>query len=112
MSERGSFTTQFIYDLADYKIIRKALDRKSKYLCVSPPATCNNGEEDLEMQIVSGAVGDLAMSMEWDTIATALEGVVTSTDVSVIVLCESGSVVMVRKAPNGTVRCRGMVEEE
>lgn len=107
MSERGSFTTQYFYNDSDYQVIRKALDRKGKYLCVSPPATWNNGEQP----IVSGKVGELSMNMEWDTIANALEGIVTNEEVRVVVMCDSGGVFMVRKSPEGEVRIRGMVEE-
>lgn len=112
MSERGSFTTQYFYNDHDYKIIREVLDRKSKFLCISPPATWNNLERDIEMPIVSGKVGELSMNMEWDTIATMLEDVVTDEEVKVVVMCDSGGVFMVRKSPEGEVRVRGMVEEE
>ncbi len=112
MSERGSFTTQYFYNDSDYEIIRKALDLKGKYLCVSPPATWSNREKTFEEPIVSGKVGDLCMNMEWDTIAQALYGVVTAEEVKVVVMCEAGDVVMVRKSPDGEVRCRRMLEEE
>lgn len=110
MSERGSFTTQYFYNDHDYKIIREALDLDGKYLCASPPATWSNGEETFEMPIVSGKVGELSMNMEWNTIANVLEGVVTDEEVKVVVMCDAGSVVMVRKSPNGEVQIRWMEE--
>ena len=103
MSERGSFTTQYFYNDRDYEIIRKALDKKSRYLCISPPATWSNGEETFEMPIVSGKVGELSSNLEWLTIVQALAGVVTEDKVRVGVMCDAGSVVEVTKDPDGFV---------
>ena len=102
MSERASFTTQYIYDINDYKTIREALDQKHKYLCISPPATWSNGDMTFEMPIVSGKVGESSANMEWLTIEEALEGIETVEKVNIVVMCDGGSIVLVTKEPNGT----------
>lgn len=111
MSERGSFTTQYFYNDRDYEIIRKALDKKSKYLCISPPATWYNGAELLTETIVSGKVGELSSNLEWLTIEQALAGVVTEDEVRVVVMCDAGSVVEVTKKPNGETDSRVLALE-
>ena len=103
MSERGSFTTEYIYDNDDYKIVRKALDLKSKYLCISPPATWNSGKEHFEMPIVSGKVGDLCPNCEWLTIVDKLENVKTHNAIKIVVMCDSGNIVLLTKTPEGEI---------
>ena len=106
MSERGSFTTQYIYNDTDYERIRKALDWKDKYLCVSPPATWSNGKQEFEMPIVSGKVGGLADNLEWMTIENALMGVETYAKVNVVVMCDGGNIILVTKDPDGKTYTR------
>jgi len=103
MSERASFTTQYIYDIDDYKTIREALDQKQKYLCVSPPATWSNGDMTFEMPIVSGKVGESSANMEWLTIEEALEGIETVEKVNIVVMCDGGSIILLTKEPNGKI---------
>jgi len=106
MSERGSFTTQYIYNIEDYKTVRKALDGDDRFLCVSPPATWSNGEMTFEMPIVSGKVGEMAEGMEWTTIEEALRGVKTNEKVSIVIICDSGSIFLLAKKPNGNIRIK------
>ena len=108
MSERGSFTTEYIYDGEDYESIRKALDHKNKYLCVSPPANWGYGEEP----IVSGKVGDLTMNDEWMTVYEALDGVKTNKDVKVVVMCEGGMIALIIKRADGSVEAFSLDERE
>lgn len=103
MSERGSFTTEYIYNDEDYKIIREALDQKRKYLCISPPATWSNGDETFEMPIVSGKVGELTSGWEYRTLEDALENVKTHNEVRIIVMCDSGDIYLMTKTPEGEV---------
>lgn len=111
MSERGSFATEYIYNENDYKTIRKALDQNDKYLCVCPPAFWNNGEQGIEMPIVSGKAGGIFPNMEWKTIAEAVNGVITHNEVKTFIMCEAGMVVMVKKSPSGEVRCYKLEEK-
>ena len=103
MSERGSFTTQYIYNDADAKVIRNALDRKSKYLCISPPATWSNGTETFEMPIIFGKVGALDPGQEWRVIFDAFYGLKTETPVDAIVMCDDGTLAVIGKTPGGEV---------
>ena len=101
MSERGSFTTQYIYNDADYKIVRAALDRKQKYCCIGSPATWSNGETIFEMPIVSGKVGGMAGGDEWEEVWDAFYGLKTETPISAVVMCDNGQMVVVGKTPDG-----------
>lgn len=104
MSERGSFTTEYIYNESDYKIIRKALDKNSKYLCVSPPAYW--GDSKNELPIVSGKVGSLNFGLEWSMIAFALVGVETEHDIKIVVMQDAGNILLISKRNDGYVFVR------
>ena len=99
MSERGSFTTQYIYNTEDYQIIRKALDKNIKYLCVSPPPYWESPENTCP--IVSGKVGGIRLGEEWEQIHLALEGVKTESVIEVITICDCGLIVLTQKDPDG-----------
>ena len=103
MSERASFTTQYIYDIEDYKKIREALDQDDKYLCIGDPAEWSNGKETFEMPIVSGKIGGLACNSEWMEIKDALDGVETNTKINIVVMCDGGSIIHVVKDQDGRV---------
>lgn len=103
MSERGSFTTEYIYNTDDYQTIREALDWKSKYLCISPPATWSHDDMTEIMPIVSGKVGELDPGLEWVTIANALEGVKTKATIRVVVMTDAGAIQLVTKYYDGHV---------
>ena len=113
MSERGSFTTEYMYNDRDYETIRNALDKKDKYLCVAPPATWSNGRDTYTMPIVSGKVGEMSPNREWLTIAEAVHGIVTESSIRIVVMCDAGSIILVTKEPNGDVCSEAlMVDEE
>lgn len=101
MSERGSFTTQYIYNEDDYKIVRAALDTKSKYRCIGGPATWSNGTKTFEMPIVSGKVGGMAGGDEWEEVYDAFYGLKTETPITAVVMCDNGLLAMVAKTPDG-----------
>lgn len=103
MSQRGSFTTQYIYNDADAEIVRKALDRKSKYLCISPPATWSNGTETFRMPIISGKVGGLCSGDEWLELFEMFEDLKTEQPVAAVVMCDDSKLVLVAKTPKGHV---------
>ena len=71
MSERASFTSEYMYNTDDYNRIRNALDCKSKHLCIAAPAKWGNNE----MPIVQGKVGSLSLGLEWLTLVDALRDV-------------------------------------
>lgn len=100
MSERASFTTEYIYNDEDYKIIREALDKKGKYLCISPPATWSNEDETFEMPIVSGKVGELTEGWEYKTIIECLKYVKTKHMIRIVVMCDCGDIYLLCKEPD------------
>lgn len=114
MSERGSFTTQYIYNDTDYERVRNALNQQNKHLCISPPATWSNSEQIFEMPIVSGKVGALSSGTEWFSIEEAIRGVKTYAKVDVVVMCDNGNIILVTKEPNGEVSSKylGDVNDE
>ena len=101
MSERGSFTTQYIYNDEDYEIVRKALDTKSKYRCIGDPAKWSKGKTTFSMPIVSGKVGGMCGGDEWEEIYDAFYGLKTETPISAVVMCENGLLALVAKTPEG-----------
>lgn len=102
MSERGSFTTNYMSE-DDCKVIREALDQKDKYLCISPPAAWSNGETTFEMPIVSGKAGSSVSNLEWLTIVDELCGIKTKETVRVVVMCDAGDIELITKHPDGKV---------
>lgn len=110
MSERGSFVTQYFYCESDYKIIREALNKNSKYLCISPPAYWGNKEN--EMPIVSGKVGESSCGMEWLTIASALVGIKTEYDVDIVIMEDIGDILLLTKRSGGYISVRELVTGE
>lgn len=111
MSERASFTSEYIYSWDDYKKVRAALDKKSKYLCIAAPVDWGAGE----LPIVQGKVGELSYGMEYYTLVSALEGVQVDDDVDFVVMSDSAhSIVLVRLYPTGDVDywALGVAEEK
>ena len=108
MSERGSFTTQYIYSWEDYQTIRNVLDQGDKYLCVSPPITWDGHV----MPIVCGKVGEMSMNSEWMTVSNALYRVKTKSEIKVVVMCEAGSIILIKKKPNGEIDSVVLGEKE
>ena len=107
MSERGSFVTEYMYNESDYKIIHEALDKNSKYLCISLPTYWDNKEN--EMPIVSGKVGEITCGMEWLTIASALCGVKTEDDVNIVIMEDIGDILLLTKGCNGDISIKELV---
>ena len=103
MSERGSFTTNYIYNEHDYQSVKNALDINDKYLCVAPPATWSNGCETFEMPIVQGKVGSSIPNGEYLTIIDNLQGIQTITTIIIIVVQESGNIIRLEKHPFGDI---------
>lgn len=110
MSERGSFVTEYIYIESDYKLIREALNKNSKYLCISPPAYWDNKEN--EMPIVSGKVGESMCGMEWYTIACAIVGIKTEYDVNIVIMEDIGGILLLTKRSGGYISVRELITGE
>lgn len=84
MSERASFTSEYMYNTDDYNRIRNALNWKSKYLCIAAPAKWGNNE----MPIVQGKVGSLTLGLEWLTLVDALRNVFVEDEEHFIVISD------------------------
>lgn len=107
MSERASFTSEYIYSWDDYTRVRKALDKKSKYLCIAPPVDWGAGE----LPIIQGKVGSLSLGMEYYTLADALEGVQVDDSVDFVVISDyQCDKILVRLNPTGEVDYWGLKE--
>lgn len=111
MSERCSFTSEYIYDREDYNKLRKLFEEKGndKYLCIAPPATWASTEyyvvhikegytetrkkekpEVHEMPIIAGKTGGLGPSSEiCDEVAKVIKGVKTNFPVRFIITEDS-----------------------
>ena len=110
MSERGSFTTEYIYNEEDYTIMYNALNKQNKYLCVSSPALWTSEKRTFYMPIVSGKVGSLMLDCEWEEIVDAIEGIKTENDIIIIVICDSGIIVKIKKNSTGHITVRELNE--
>lgn len=84
MSERASFTSEYMYNTDDYDRIRAALDCNSKHLCIAPPTKWGNNE----MPIVQGKVGSMTLGLEWLTLVGALRDVFVEDEAHFIVISD------------------------
>lgn len=105
MSERGSFTSEYIYNCNDYKIMEKALDQKCKYLCISDPPTYKTDENQVVYvkSIISGKIGASWCGGEIFNFRNAIENIETEEDIYFCVMEDSGSIYVVCKRANGEV---------
>ena len=105
MSERGSFTSEYIYDLEDYATIRAAITNAG--IRLAPPAM--NG--DYEIPIVQGKVEGMTPDLEWLDLVESVIGVKTNGNIRFVVLSECGAVQLVEKEPDGGARTASLVED-
>lgn len=108
MSQRSSFTSEYIYCYDDYQILREKATKEAnhKYLCVAPPAVwCD------EMPIIQGKIGCFAPGMEYLELQDFLYGVKTKYPVTFLILpeghdsehCHPAPIMKVVKYPDGDV---------
>ena len=104
MSERGSFTTNYIYSGEDYRKVREALERDNgKFCAVAPPVVLEYDEQTVEAPIVQGKVGALYRKGEIEEISDRLDGLRTKEKITVVVICDCGSIEIIEKDPGGDV---------
>lgn len=86
MSERSAFTSEYIYNPNDYKILRERANKwgNSKWLCFAPEARWG----DNDMPILSGKVGCLAPAHEFIELCNFLRGVKTECPITFIIIPE------------------------
>lgn len=105
MSERSSFTSEYIYDPVTCRAVRARLeeDGHGKYLCVAPAPAYDMGGHHFELPIISGKIGTTSPGMEWLVLDEALRGLVTDSSVRFVAVCDSGAIQLVTKQADGEV---------
>ena len=116
MSERMSFTSEYIYNDEDYKNLRELFkkDGDSKYLCLAPASKWSNGKEVFEMPIIQGKIGEMNwIPFTWDIVKDKLSGFKTNFAVKFVVMNDSfGGVTIIDKDPEGNVKVLSVSEEQ
>lgn len=116
MSERCSFTSEYIYNKEDYKKLKEVLSRhKDKYLCTAPPVEWHTEKEDFEMPIIQGKVAGTCVGDEWMNLGDVLDGVTTEEKVRFVVLADSPeqdnvSIYVLDKYPDGSIERMDIME--
>lgn len=105
MSERSSFTSEYIYDPVTYRSVRGLLEENGvdKYLCIAPAPAYDMGGHHFELPIISGKIGTMAMNSEWINLEEILQGFVTSFSVRFVIVCDGGEIHLVTKLADGEV---------
>lgn len=112
MSNRSSFTSEYIYSREDYKTIRKRANEcgNDKYLNFAPPASWSNGKETFEMPIISGKVGAFFRGEEVNILREFLESFKVNNPVTFIIIPEGHDfeanplpIIKMTKQPNGDI---------
>lgn len=116
MSERCSFTSEYIYNEEDYKKLKEVLSRhKDKYLCTSPPAEWRTEKENFEMPIIQGKTAGTCVGDEWMSLEDVLDGVTTEGKVRFVALTDSPklnnvSIYVLDKYPDGSIERMDIME--
>lgn len=85
MSERCSFTSEYIYCDEDYETLwEKFRDRHDKTLCVAPPAKWG----DNIMPIIQGKISDWGTHCVWAELLDILFGLKTKDTIRFIILAD------------------------
>lgn len=115
MSERMSFTSEYIYSDEDYKSLRSLFEKDgdSKYLCLAPVAKWSNGIEVFEMPIIQGKLGEMNHIPCCWYIVDMLDGFRTKHEVKFVVINDSfGGVTIIKKSPEGKLKILSISEEQ
>lgn len=116
MSDRCSFTSEYIYNWNDYKRLKDVFSgHQTKYLCVAPPAEWSNGEETFEMPIIQGKAYGSGAGDEWEILDNMLDGLVTEDRVRFVILTDTPkegrtAMYVLDKRPDGIVEKRNILE--
>ena len=111
MSQRSTFTSEYIYCEQDYKAIRAEAERwgNHKLLCFSPPCKW----DDNEMPIIQGKIGEYSEYHEIYVLEDFLRAVRIKYPVTFILLLEGDGYFLLTKCPDGTIiRKKLIVSEE
>lgn len=105
MSERCSFTSEYIHNRDDYKKLRNKFNQyNDKYLRVSPPIRLVYESVSEEIPIIQGKTASMAVGCEYEVLESVLEGLVTEEPVRFVILTDSSDKdTMIIKDPDGNV---------
>lgn len=105
MSERCSFTSEYIYNRNDYKKLRDKFDEYNyKYLRVSQPMKLVYENISEDIPIIQGKTASMAVGCEYETLVSVLEDLVTEEPVRFVILTDSSKTdTMIIKDPEGNV---------
>lgn len=105
MSERCSFTSEYIYNRNDYKKLRYKFDEyNDKYLRVSQPMKLVYENISEDIPIIQGKTASMTIGCEYETLVSVLEDLVTEEPVRFVILTDSSKTdTMIIKDPKGNV---------
>lgn len=105
MSERCSFTSEYINNRNDYKKLRDKFDEHNdKYLRVSQPMKLVYENISEDIPIIQGKTASMTVGCEYETLASVLEDLVTEEPVRFVILTDSSKTdIMIIKDPEGNV---------
>lgn len=105
MSERCSFTSEYIHNRNDYKKLRdKFNEYNDKYLRVSQPMKLVYESISEDIPIIQGKTASMAVGCEYETLVSVLEDLVTEEPVRFVILTDSSKKdTMIIKDPEGNV---------
>lgn len=113
MSDRVSFTSEYMYAVADYQKLRARAESwgNSKYLCFAPEAKW--GENS--MPILQGKIGVISGDAPYDPLCEFLRGVETEYPVSFLIHTECDryyyDAIRVIKSPEGYTSVAELISE-
>lgn len=107
MSERCSFTSEYMYNKHDYKKLRKIFSERNqngKFLCIAPPVKWSNSIEEFEMPIIQGKTASMSVGEEHEALKDILQGVETEGTVRFVILTDDSDYdTMLLKDADGNV---------
>lgn len=105
MSERCSFTSEYIHNRNDYKKLRYKFDEyNDKYLRVPQPMKLVYENISEDIPIIQGKTASMAVGCEYETLVSVLEDLVTEEPVRFVILTDSSKTdTMIIKEPEGNV---------
>ena len=118
MSERMSFTSEYIYNNDDYKTLREVFEahEDSKYLALAPESKWSNGKDVFDMPIIQGSLGCVSEFSDQWMLCHILKGVVTKNRIRFMVMKDTYAgfpgVVSLTKTPKGNVIPKFISQEE
>lgn len=114
MSERCSFTSEYIHNRDDYRKLRDKFNQyNDKYLRVSPPIRLVYESISEDVPIIQGKTASMAVGCEYEVLESVLEGLVTEEPVRFVILTDSSDKdTMIIKDSNGNVLVYDIIKNQ